>query len=85
MRERRLLSLLEEWVHGGLQFTKIHLALEEPLLQRLKGGIGEQFGHAGNGERGAGGARAAEAGGVVVPVDPQGLASVCDEAINERG
>jgi len=55
----------EKLVHPGLQFSHIHLALAEPLFERMKGRVGEQIGHMGHGQFGAGGMGAAEIDGVV--------------------
>ena len=49
-----LAGLVEVLVHGGLQLGNVHLELAEPLLQRGKDGVGEQFSHARDGQHGAG-------------------------------
>lgn len=40
-------------IRSASQFGDIHLTQAEPLLQRVQGGIGNQFGHARHGQRGA--------------------------------
>ena len=59
-----LAGLGEELVHGGLQFVRVHAALDEPLREGVKGGGGEKLGDAGHGQLGAGGAGADVVAGV---------------------
>jgi len=68
-----------------LQFGHIHLALAEPLLQRGKGGVGEQGGHARDGQHGAGGVGAADADCVVVQRGLEALPQPGEEAVKEGG
>jgi len=64
--QRRLTDLFEKLIHPGLQFSHVHLALAEPLVERMKGRGGEQFGHAGHGRFSTGGAGAADMHGMFV-------------------
>lgn len=52
--QRRLPHLFEKLVYPRLQFGHIHLALAEPLVERVKGRVGEQFGHERHGQFDAG-------------------------------
>lgn len=84
--QRRLPDLFENLVHIGLQFGNIHLALAKPLSQRVKGRVGQQFGHAGHGQLGTGGTGAAEADDVVGQrILAEVLPQPGDEAVNEGG
>ena len=58
--QRRLPGHVQRLIHSGLHLGHVGLALAEPVVQRAEGGVGEQFGHAGHGQRRAGGLGAAE-------------------------
>lgn len=70
---------------GGLQVVEVDLSLAEPLFERLKSGIGEQFGHAGHSQLGACVAGAAETDGVVAKRTLEVLTQAGDEAVNQCG
>lgn len=62
----RLPGRVQGVIHGALQRGHVGLALTQPVVQRVEGGVGEEFGHARHGQRRAGGGGAAEGDGVVV-------------------
>ena len=70
-------------IHVGLHFVQVDPALAEPFVQRAEGGVGEQFGQAGNGRRRASGPRAAEVDGVVAQRGLEVLPQPGDEPVNE--
>ena len=82
---RGLPCLVEELIDGGLEFVEVDLALEEPLLERVEGGVGEQFRDAGHDRCRAGGAGSAEVDGVVAERGLEVLAQARNEAVDQGG
>ena len=63
---RGLPCLVEKLIDGGLQFVEVDLTLEEPLLEWVEGGVGEQFRNTGHDRLRARGTGYAEVEGVVI-------------------